>query len=64
MDWFNAERKTPLPFESVLCYVPSEKPYPTVHEGYINEEGEWSVYRLNQYVGKVTYWTYMPEFPE
>ena len=39
MDWINVNRITPKPFVSVLCRMPGEKPFPTVHEGYISDDG-------------------------
>lgn len=63
MDWYNVKNKTPEPFVSVLCYIPSEKPLPTVHEGFIDENGEWHLH-LFYIEAAVTHWAQMPEYPE
>ena len=45
MDWINVNRITPKPFVSVLCRMPGEKPFPTVHEGYISDDGIRSAWK-------------------
>lgn len=63
MDWYNANKKTPEPYVSVLCYIPSEAPMPTIHEGYVTDDGVWCICPWGlEY--DVAYWTDMPEFPE
>ena len=64
MDWINVNRITPKPFVSVLCRMPGEKPFPTVHEGYISDDGIWVVYGFKREPGEVTHWTAMPEYPD
>lgn len=64
MDWINVNRMTPKPFVSVLCRMPGEKPFPTVHEEYISEDGVWVAYGFKREPGEVTHWAYMPEFPD
>lgn len=63
MDWYNVESKLPEPFVSVLVYLPDEKPYQTVHEGYIDNDGTWHIYNRIIF-SVVTHWADMPEYPE
>ncbi len=64
MDWINVKRMTPEPFVSVLCYMPGEKPFPTVHEGYVTADGVWHVGLFDREPGEVTHWADMPDYPE
>lgn len=54
MDWINVNRITPKPFVSVLCRMPGEN-LPTVHEGYISDDGIWVVYGFKREPGEVTH---------
>ncbi len=63
MDWINVNRMTPKPFVSVLCRIPGEKPFPTVHEGYISDDGIWVAYGFKREPGEVTHWADMPTYP-
>lgn len=61
--WIAATEQLPKPFESVLLHLPEEAPLPTVHEGYIDNEGDW--HRLSCFdAGCVTHWMPMPSAPE
>lgn len=61
--WIRAKERLPKPFESVLLYTPDEAPLPTVHEGYIDNEGDW--HRLTIFdASRVTHWMPMPSAPE
>lgn len=61
--WIAATEQLPKPFESVLLHIPEEAPLPTVHEGYIDNEGNW--HRLSCFdAGSVTHWMPMPSAPE
>ena len=64
MDWYNVKSKLPTAFVPVLCYIPSLKPLPTVHEGYVNTSGMFFMKdrSLNEHL--VTHWADMPEYPE
>lgn len=58
LEWQSADTP-PAGFVQVLLYLPEEKPYPTVYEGYYVEGAGYRSPRL----GKVepTMWAYMPE---
>ena len=62
-DWYNAKKRPPVPFVSVLVRMPGEKPMPTVREGYMAKEGVWVAGGFVREPGEVTHWTDMPEFP-
>ncbi len=40
-DWISTQDKLPTPFVSVLAHVPDKAPLPTVHEGYVDSDGDW-----------------------
>ena len=40
MNWYALNERKPDPFVSVLVYMPSEDPLPTVHEGYMAEDND------------------------
>ena len=62
--WHKSEDKLPTPFVSVLVHAPDEAPLPTVHEGYIDNDGQWHlVYCGYQTSVNVTHWMDMPEAP-
>ena len=52
MDWINVNRITPKPFVSVLCRMPGEKPFPTVHEGYISDDGDMGSLWIQKRTGR------------
>lgn len=61
--WVRVEERLPKPFESVLLYTPEEAPLPTVHEGYVDNEGAW--HRLSVFdASRATHWMPMPSAPE
>lgn len=63
--WHKSADELPNPFVSVLVYVPDEAPLPTVHEGYVDNDGGWHlVYCGYQTTVDVTYWMNMPNPPE
>lgn len=61
--WIPVTERLPKPFESVLAYIPSEAPLPTVHESYIADHDEWvCILTVERYkTGEVTHWMPMPE---
>ena len=61
--WIPVTERLPKPFESVLAYIPSEAPLPTVHESYIADHDEWvCILTVERYKpGEVTHWMPMPE---
>lgn len=63
MEWINVKSDIPEPYVHVLCYIPTEKPFPTVHEGYITTCGLWVADGLDREDGEVTHWAEMPVFP-
>ena len=63
IEWYNKEVCKPEPFKSVLVYIP--KPLPSVHEGFIDNDGNFHVpmfLRESIFGYKVTYWASMPEY--
>lgn len=63
--WRKCEEELPQPFVSVLAYVPDEEPLPTVHEGYIDNDGKWHlVYFAYQTVVNVHSWMPIPNPPK
>ena len=60
--WIPVTERLPKPFESVLAYIPSEAPLPTVHESYIADHDEWvCILTVERYKpGEVTHWMPMP----
>lgn len=63
ISWFSVDDLVPNAFEGVLIHMPSEKPLPTVHEGYYaNGYWYWNSEQLE--VGIVTHWSPMPLGPE
>ena len=63
MEWINVKSCLPKPFVSVLCYMPGEKPFPTVREGYITDDEKWYAAGFMREDGEVTHWAEMPVFP-
>ena len=63
MDWYRVERCLPEPYVPVLARMPGEKPFPTVHEGYITPDGTWVSGMFRRKPGEVTHWAEMPEYP-
>lgn len=63
MDWFNVKSCLPEPFVPVLCYMPGEKPFPTVREGCIIDDKKWYAGDFYREKGEVTHWAEMPVFP-
>lgn len=62
--WISVEDKLPQPFVSVLVYMPEESHLPTVHEGYLAEDGKWYASFYAREPFEVTYWMPLPEPPE
>ena len=62
--WISVEERLPEAFYSVLVYIPEEAPMPTVHEGYMADNGKWISTVYVREFEKVTHWMYMPEPPE
>lgn len=62
--WIPVTERLPKPFESVLLYMPNEAPLPTVHEGYVDREGDWHRLSVFGAACRVTHWMPMPSAPE
>jgi Protein of unknown function (DUF551). len=60
-NWISVNDSTPRAFTSVLVYMPSEAPCPTVHEGFISRDGDWMSHGFRRDDGEVTHWMPMPE---
>ena len=61
--WINAAAEKPTEFESVLVYVPGNKPLPTVCEAYLAKRC-WVTRALILEEHEVTHWMPMPAPPE
>lgn len=64
VEWIPVSERLPNPWESVLVCMPEEAPHPLVHEGFINEEGEWYANHFMRDADEVTHWLPIPEPPE
>ena len=62
--WTSVEERLPEPFVPVLVHIPSEKPHPTVREGYVTRKGKWHACLCDLYPHEVTHWMPLPEPPE
>ncbi len=63
--WHKSADELPMPFVSVLAYVPDEAPLPTVHEGYVDNDGGWHlVHCFYQTSVNVTHWMSIPKPPK
>lgn len=63
--WRKCEDELPTSFVSVLVYVPEEAPLPTVHEGYVDDDGEWHlVHCFYQTAVNVHSWMPIPNPPK
>ena len=62
-EWIPVTERLPETFVSVLAYIPSEVPMPTIHESYIADHGAWvrisTGERYKPYA--VTHWMPLPE---
>lgn len=63
-EWIPVERELPVPFVSVLVYMPGERPCPTVHEGFLANDGAWYAVGFTRERGEVVAWRPMPEPPK
>ena len=59
-EWISVKERLPNPFESVLVFMPGEEPLPTVHEGFISNEGSWVSNHFLRVPDEVTHWMPMP----
>ena len=65
-EWISVDDRLPEPFVSVLAFIPSEEPLPTVHESYIADHSVWvCILTAERYkTGEVTHWKPMPKPPK
>lgn len=62
MNWHDPRKKPPDPFVSVLVYIPSEYPLPTVHEGYMASDRVWYANGSFYNDSEIHSWANMPEY--
>lgn len=61
--WIPVEEELPDPFVSVLGSMPSNAPFPTVHECYVDYDGKWhSAWCYG--TPKVSHWMKAPDGPK
>ena len=63
-EWVSVDDRLPEPFVSVLVHMPGEEPFPTVHEGFISNDGIWQSAMFRREPGEVTHWQPMPQPPK
>ena len=63
-EWISVKSRLPEPFVSVLVNMPGEKPFPTVREGFISNDGIWQSAMFRREPGEVTHWQPMPQPPK
>ena len=65
-EWISVTEMLPEPFVSVLAFIPSEEPLPTVHESYIADHSAWvCILTAERYkTGEVTHWMPIPQPPK
>ena len=63
-EWISVNDRLPEPFVSVLVHMPGEEPCPTVHEGFISNDGIWQSAMFRREPGEVTHWQQMPQPPK
>ena len=63
-EWISVDDRLPEPFVSVLVHMPGEEPFPTVHEGFISNDGFWQSAMFRREPGEVTHWQPMPQPPK
>ena len=62
--WISVDDRLPEPFVSVLVHMPGEEPFPTVHEGFISNDGIWQSAMFSREPGEVTHWQPIPQPPK
>lgn len=64
-NWISVKERLPKTYVSVLVYIPNEKPFPTVREGfYAGDKKGWYAFCHDEKHDDVTHWMPMPEPPE
>jgi hypothetical protein len=62
--WIPVTERLPEAFVFVLVHMPGEKPFPTVREGFISNNGVWHSAYFDREPDEVTHWMPMPEPPK
>lgn len=62
MKWYDPRKKPPDAFVSVMVYIPSEFPLPTVHEGYMAEKQVWYTNGCFYNEAEIHRWADMPVY--
>ena len=62
--WISVDDRLPEPYVSVLVNMPGEKPFPTVREGFISNDGIWQSEMFRREPGEATHWQPMPQPPK
>ena len=63
-EWISVNDRLPEPYVSVLVNMPGEKPFRTVREGFISNDGIWQSAMIRREPGEVTHWQPMPHPPK
>ena len=63
-EWISVDDRLPEPYVSVLVNMPGEKPFRTVREGFISNDGIWQSAMIRREPGEVTHWMPLPEPPK
>ena len=63
-EWISVEDRLPEPYVSVLVNMPGEKPFRTVREGFISNDGIWQSAMIRREPGEVTHWKPLPQPPK
>jgi hypothetical protein len=59
-EWISVKERLPKSFLSVLVFMPKEHPCPTVHEGFVSDDGIWVANRRMVTPEEITHWKPMP----
>jgi hypothetical protein len=59
--WIPISERLPEPFVSVLVQMPEERPCPTVHEGFLTNNGTWYAGYFERESSEVAHWMPMPK---
>ncbi len=62
MKWYDPEKQPPEMYVSVLVYMPEEDPLPTIHEGYMAEDGIWWANGFYRRQKEIARWTELPQY--
>ena len=63
-EWISVDDRLPEPYVSVLVNMPGEKPFRTVREGFISNDGIWQSAMIRREPGEVTHWQPIPQPPK